>query len=296
MTILRFGQILFIKQLQIGRKPQYFASDMKYYCSYVPQNYEFIKVETAGEKKNIGLITLNRPKALNALCEKLITELNDAMLKFDTNDNIGAIIVTGSEKAFAAGADIKEMKNNTYAYNIRNKFLNNWNCISRISKPVIAAVNGYALGGGCELAMMCDIIYAGDTAKFGQPEITIGTIPGAGGTQRLTRVIGKSKAMEMVLTGEQINAKEAEKNGLVSKIFPANKLVAEAIKLGEKIASHSQLIVAMAKESVNIAYETTLKEGLHFEKKIFHGTFATDDRKEGMTAFIEKRSPKFNNQ
>lgn len=217
------------------------------------------------EKKNIGLITLNRPKALNALCEKLITELNDAMLKFDTNNNIGAIIITGSEKAFAAGADIKEMKNNTFAYNIRNKFLNNWN-ISEISKPVIAAVNGYALGGGCELAMMCDIIYAGDTAKFGQPEITIGTIPGAGGTQRLTRIIGKSKAMEMVLTGKQINAEEAEKNGLVSKIFPANKLIAEAIKLGEKIASHSQLIVAMAKESVNIAYETTLKEGLHFEK------------------------------
>ncbi|XP_003692568.1 probable enoyl-CoA hydratase, mitochondrial [Apis florea] len=294
MTILRIGQIL-VKQLQIGQKPQYFVSNMKY-CSYVPQNYEFIKVETAGEKKNIGLITLNRPKALNALCEKLITELNDAMLKFDTNDNIGAIIVTGSEKAFAAGADIKEMKNNTYAYNIRNKFLNNWNYISRISKPVIAAVNGYALGGGCELAMMCDIIYAGDTAKFGQPEITIGTIPGAGGTQRLTRIIGKSKAMEMVLTGEQINAEEAEKNGLVSKIFPANKLVAEAIKLGEKIASHSQLIVAMAKESVNIAYETTLEEGLHFEKKIFHGTFATEDRKEGMTAFIEKRLPKFKNQ
>ncbi|CAL7942156.1 unnamed protein product [Xylocopa violacea] len=295
MATTRVGQILFSKGLQIGRKPQYFASDVKYYCCQV-QNYEFIKVETAGEKKNVGLITLSRPKALNALCDQLMIELNDAVTKMDQNDNIGAIVVTGSEKAFAAGADIKQMQSNTYAQTMRGNFLSTWDTVSRITKPVIAAVNGYALGGGCELAMMCDIIYAGDKAKFGQPEIAIGTIPGAGGTQRLTRVVGKSKAMEMVLTGNQITAEEAEKSGLVSKVFPADKLVAEAVKLGEKIASHSQLIVGMAKESVNTAYETTLKEGLHFEKRMFHGTFATADRKEGMTAFVEKRPPKFTNQ
>ncbi|XP_076236689.1 enoyl-CoA hydratase, short chain 1 isoform X2 [Calliopsis andreniformis] len=259
-------------------------------------NYEFIKVETTGEKKNVGLITLNRPKALNALCDKLMNEVNDAVSKFDKSESIGAIVLTGSEKAFAAGADIKEMQGNTYSQTMRGNFLTSWDGVSRASKPVIAAVNGYALGGGCELAMMCDIIYAGEKAKFGQPEIAIGTIPGAGGTQRLTRIVGKSKAMEMVLTGNQITAEEAEKSGLVSKIFPADKLLAEAIKLGEKIASHSQLIVAMAKESVNTAYETTLKEGLHFEKRMFHATFATADRKEGMTAFIEKRPPKFTNQ
>ncbi|XP_033319992.1 probable enoyl-CoA hydratase, mitochondrial [Bombus bifarius] len=296
MATIRVGQILFNKGLQIGQKPQYFARNVKYYCCQAQQNYEFIKVDIAGEKKNVGLVTLNRPKALNALCDKLMTELNNAVNKLDTNDSIGAIVLTGSEKAFAAGADIKEMQNNTYSQTIRGNFLTSWDAITRTSKPVIAAVNGYALGGGCELAMMCDIIYAGDKAKFGQPEIIIGTIPGAGGTQRLTRVIGKSKAMEMVLTGGQITAEEAEKCGLVSKIFPAEKLVAEAIKLGEIIASHSQLIVSMAKESVNTAYETTLKEGLHFEKRMFHGTFATSDRKEGMSAFIEKRPPNFTNQ
>lgn len=296
MAATRVRQILFNKGLQIGRKPQYFKSNVKYYCCQVQQNYEFIKVETAGEKKNVGLITLNRPKALNALCNKLMTELNDAVAKLDMDDSVSAIVLTGSEKAFAAGADIKEMQNNSYSQTIRGNFLAHWDGITRISKPVIAAVNGYALGGGCELAMMCDIIYAGDKAKFGQPEIIIGTIPGAGGTQRLTRAIGKSKAMEMVLTGSQITAEEAEKSGLVSKVFPADKLVAEAVKLGEVIACHSQLIVAMAKESVNTAYETTLREGLHFEKRMFHGTFATADRKEGMTAFIEKRPPKFNNQ
>ncbi|KOX73392.1 putative enoyl-CoA hydratase, mitochondrial [Melipona quadrifasciata] len=285
MAATKVRQILFNKGLQIGRKPQYFKSNVKYYCCQVQQNYEFIKVETAGEKKNVGLVTLNRPKALNALCNKLMTELNDAVAKLDMDDSVSAIVLTGSEKAFAAGADIKEMQNNSYSQTIRGNFLAHWDSITRVSKPVIAAVNGYALGGGCELAMMCDIIYAGDKAKFGQPEIIIGTIPGAGGTQRLTRAIGKSKAMEMVLTGS-----------LVSKVFPADKLVAEAVKLGEVIACHSQLIVAMAKESVNTAYETTLREGLHFEKRMFHGTFATADRKEGMTAFIEKRPPKFNNQ
>ncbi|XP_076300312.1 enoyl-CoA hydratase, short chain 1 isoform X1 [Lasioglossum baleicum] len=291
----RVGQFLFAKTLQAGRNPQQFATNVRYYCCHI-KNYELIKVETTGEKKNVGLITLNRPKALNALCDDLMMEINQAVSKFDGDDSVGAIVITGSEKAFAAGADIKEMQNNTYPQTMKGNFLSTWDAVSRVTKPVIAAVNGYALGGGCELAMMCDIIYAGDKAKFGQPEIAIGTIPGAGGTQRLTRAIGKSKAMELVLSGVQITAEEAEKSGLVSKVVPADKLVAEAVKLGEKIASHSQLIVAMAKESVNTAYETTLREGLHFEKRMFHGTFATGDRKEGMTAFIEKRPPNFKNQ
>lgn len=260
------------------------------------KTYELIKVETTGEKNNVALITLNRPKALNALCNQLMTELNEVIGELDKNDNVGAIVITGSEKAFAAGADIKEMVNNTYSHSMKGNFLSFWNSVSKVVKPVIAAVNGYALGGGCELAMMCDIIYAGDKAKFGQPEIAIGTIPGAGGTQRLTRIVGKSKAMEIVLSGNPITAEEAEKCGLVSKVFPSDKVVQEAIKLGEKIASHSQLIVSMAKESVNMAYETTLQEGLHFEKRMFHGTFATADRKEGMIAFTEKRPPKFTNQ
>ncbi|KAF5270188.1 hypothetical protein FQR65_LT05668 [Abscondita terminalis] len=256
-------------------------------------NYEYIKVEKAGKKSNIGIVTLNRPKALNALCDALMIEVAKALKKFEADDSIGAIILTGSEKAFAAGADIKEMQNITYSQCITKNFLSGWDHITKIKKPVIAAVNGYALGGGCEVAMMCDIIYAGDKAKFGQPEILIGTIPGAGGTQRLIRSVGKSKAMEIVLTGNQITAQEAEKMGLVSKIFPPEKLLEETIKLGEKIASNSPIAVALAKESVNTALETTLAEGLHFEKRAFHGTFATKDRKEGMTAFIEKRPPNF---
>lgn len=295
MATTRLGQIIFSRVSYAIRKPQQYASLVKFY-SCQTNSYEFIKVEATGEKKNIGLITLNRPKALNALCNQLMFEVNDAVQKFDEDESIGAVVITGSEKAFAAGADIKEMVNNTYSQTMKGNFLSFWNGVSKAVKPVIAAVNGYALGGGCELAMMCDIIYAGEKARFGQPEIAIGTIPGAGGTQRLTRVIGKSKAMEMVLTGNQITAEEAEKSGLVSKVFPSDKVVQEAIKLGEKIASHSQLIVAMAKESVNTAYETTLQEGLHFEKRMFHGTFATADRKEGMTAFTEKRPPKFTNQ
>ncbi|GFG33558.1 hypothetical protein Cfor_12309, partial [Coptotermes formosanus] len=214
-------------------------------------SYEFIITETKGEKKNVGLITLNRPKALNALCDGLMREVSDAVDKFENDDNIGALVITGSEKAFAAGADIKEMQHNTYSKNVRGNFLTHWNRVASCRKPVIAAVNGYALGGGCELAMMCDIIYAGDKAKFGQPEIAIGTIPGAGGTQRLPRYIGKSKAMEIALTGTPITAQEAEKAGLVSKVFPPDQLVTEAVKLGEKISSHSQLIVALCKESVN---------------------------------------------
>ncbi|XP_065159767.1 enoyl-CoA hydratase, mitochondrial [Atheta coriaria] len=263
---------------------------------YSAGSYEFIKVEVVGEQKNVGLITLNRPKALNALCNGLMLEVNNVIRDFESDKKVGAIVITGSEKAFAAGADIKEMQNNTYAQCIRSNFLNHWNGVAQCRKPVIAAVNGFALGGGCELAMMCDIIYAGETAKFGQPEILLGTIPGAGGTQRLTRYVGKSKAMEMTLTGNQVNAVEAEKMGLVSKVFPVGSLVDEAIKLAEKIGKNSPLIVALCKEAVNTAYETTLAEGLHFEKRTFHATFATKDRLEGMTAFVEKRAANFTNE
>lgn len=259
-------------------------------------SYEYIKTSVAGEKSNVALITLNRPKALNALCNGLMSELSEALNTFDKDDKIAAIVLTGSEKAFAAGADIKEMQNNTYSKCIRGNFLADWTQVARVQKPIIAAVNGYALGGGCELAMMCDIIYAGDKAKFGQPEIAIGTIPGAGGTQRLTRVVGKSKAMEICLTGNMIDAAEAEKTGLVSKVFPADQLVEKAVQLGEKIGTHSALIVQLCKESVNTAYETTLQEGLKFEKRTFHATFSTKDRKEGMTAFVEKRPPNFTSE
>ncbi|XP_071443361.1 enoyl-CoA hydratase, mitochondrial [Hetaerina americana] len=257
------------------------------------KSYEYIIAEKKGEKQNVGLITLNRPKALNALCDALMREVNDALSNFESDSTIGAVVLTGSEKAFAAGADIKEMKNHTYSLTITQNFLAHWSAVSQCRKPVIAAVNGYALGGGCELAMMCDIIYAGDKAKFGQPEITIGTIPGAGGTQRLTRVVGKSKAMEMCLTGTPISSQEAEKLGLVSKVVPADQLLTEAVKLAEKIASQSKLTTVMCKEAVNAAYETTLSQGLLFEKRMFHGTFATADQKEGMAAFAEKRPPNF---
>uniref|UniRef100_A0A914DII5 enoyl-CoA hydratase n=1 Tax=Acrobeloides nanus TaxID=290746 RepID=A0A914DII5_9BILA len=266
---------------------------------------EMIKVEKVGEKKNVGLITLNRPNALNALCKQLMDEISETLIELDKDSSVGAIVITGSEKAFAAGADIKEMQNMEFAKVFNGGFLENWTQVTKTKKPVIAAVNGYALGGGCELAMMCDIIYAGDKTQFGQPEINIGTIPGAGGTQRLPRAIGKSLAMEMVLTGDRISADEALKSGLVSKVFPSNKLVSEAVKLGEKIAAQSPLIVAMAKEAVNKSYEQTLNEGLHFERRIFHTTFSTveiyfhfftqnifnNDHREGMIAFGEKRKP-----
>lgn len=204
-----------------------------------------------------------------------MSELSNALDEIEANKNVAVVVITGSEKAFAAGADIKEMKDNTFAQCFAGNFLNNWNRVARMQKPVIAAVNGYALGGGCELAMMCDIIYAGDKAKFGQPEVTIGTTPGAGGSQRTPRALGKSKAMEMCLTGNMIDAQEAEKAGLVSKVIPADKLVEEAVKLGDKIASHSQLIVQMIKEQVNTAYETPLNEGLKFERRGFHASFGT---------------------
>jgi len=254
---------------------------------------EFIKVDVVGANKNVGLITLNRPKALNALCLGLMDEVADQIVSFDNDKSIGAIVLTGSQKAFAAGADIKEMVSMDLPRCYESGFLENWSQVSKSKKPTIAAVNGYALGGGCELAMSCDIIYAGDKAEFGQPEILIGTIPGAGGSQRLTRAVGKSLSMEMCLTGDRIKAEEALKRGLVSKIFPAEQLVDEAVKLAEKIASNSPLINIMAKEAVNRAFETTLQEGLLFERRMFHTTFSTNDRKEGMSAFAEKRKAKW---
>jgi len=251
--------------------------------------YENIIVETRG---NVGLITLNRPKALNALCIALIDELGRALDTFEADDAIGCMVLTGSEKAFAAGADIKEMKDKTYAQAYGEDFITvGWERLARTRKPVIAAVAGYALGGGCEIAMMCDIVIAADTAKFGQPEITIGTIPGSGGTQRLTRAVGKAKAMEMCLTGRMMDAEEAERSGLVARVVPAADLMAEAMKTADKIAALSRPIVMMAKEAVNRAYETTLAEGIKFERRVFHATFATADQKEGMSAFAEKRPP-----
>jgi enoyl-CoA hydratase len=252
---------------------------------------EHILVETRGA---VGLITLNRPQAMNALCDALMVELGAALRAFDADDAVGAIVLTGSEKAFAAGADIKEMKDRDFAAVAKDDFIGNrWETILEIRKPVIAAVAGFALGGGCELAMMCDTIIAADTARFGQPEITLGVIPGAGGTQRLTRAVGKAKAMEMILTGRMMDAAEAERAGLVSRIVPAAELVAEAVKVAEKIATLSRPAVAMAKEAVNVAFETALSEGVRFERRVFQSCFALADRAEGMAAFVEKRKPVF---
>ncbi|XP_072484556.1 enoyl-CoA hydratase, mitochondrial [Notamacropus eugenii] len=256
-------------------------------------DFKYIISEKKGKKNNVGLIQLNRPKALNALCQPLINEMNQALMTFQEDPSIGAIVLTGSEKSFAAGADIKEMSDKTLQFCYSEKLLKGWDNMSQVTKPIIAAVNGFALGGGCELALMCDIIYAGENAQFGQPEILIGTIPGGGGTQRLTRVVGKSLAMEMVLTGDRISAQEAKQAGLISKIFPVEKLVEEAIQCAEKIANNSKIVTQMAKESVNAAFETTLAEGIRLEKKLFFSTFATDDQKEGMSAFVEKRKANF---
>ena len=255
--------------------------------------YKTIIVETRGR---VGLITLNRPKALNALNAELISELNQALDRYESDDEVGAIVVTGSERAFAAGADIKEMQEKSFGDVIRNDFIAPWERITRCRKPVIAAVAGYALGGGCELAMMCDIIIAADTAKFGQPEITLGTLPGSGGTQRLTRAVGKSKAMEMILTGRIMDAEEAERANLVSRVVAAEDVVDEAITTAERIADMSMPVVAMAKEAINRAYETTLSEGVRFERRLFQASFATEDRAEGMAAFTEKRQPAFVNR
>jgi enoyl-CoA hydratase len=256
--------------------------------------FENLIVDKRGK---VGLITLNRPKAMNALCQDMMDELSAVLDDFEADKDIRAIVITGSEKAFAAGADIKEMAPKNFIDVYKEDFITkNWERVTRCRKPVIAAVAGFALGGGCELAMMCDMIIAADTAKFGQPEITIGTIPGAGGTQRLTRLIGKSKAMEMVLTGRMIDAGEAERAGLVARIVPASELLAEALKTAEKIAGFSGPAVMMAKESINRADESALSEGLRFERRLFHATFATEDQKEGMAAFTEKRPAAFKDQ
>ncbi|RVT97383.1 enoyl-CoA hydratase [Rhodovarius crocodyli] len=252
--------------------------------------YEMILAETHGPT---AVIRLNRPKALNALCDQLMAELGEALRGYDADDAIFSIILTGSEKAFAAGADIKEMKDRVFPDVYLNDFIAKWEVVTTIRKPVIAAVAGFALGGGCELAMMCDFILAAENAKFGQPEINLGVIPGAGGTQRLTRAVGKAKAMELVLTGRFMDAAEAERAGLVSRIVPTETLLEEALKVGEKLASLSRPATAMAKEAVNRAFESTLAEGIRFERRLFQGLFATADQKEGMSAFAEKRPAQF---
>lgn len=255
--------------------------------------YETILVETRGR---VGLITLNRPKALNALNSEVLKDVVAAAEAFEADPKIGAIVLTGSEKAFAAGADIKEMHTKSYIDMYMEDFFSGWDAFTRIRKPIIAAVSGYALGGGCELAMMCDFIIAGDNAKFGQPEITLGVMPGMGGSQRLTRFVGKSKAMDMCLTGRMMDAAEAERAGLVSRVVPAGELIEEAIKAASKIAEFSLPAVMMTKEAVNRSYETFLGEGLRFERRVFHAMFSLDDQKEGMAAFSEKRSANFRNR
>jgi enoyl-CoA hydratase len=256
-------------------------------------SYETILVET---KDKVGVITLNRPKALNALNDQLMDELGQALQQFDQNDDIGCIVLTGSEKAFAAGADIVLMANYTYMDAFKGNYVTkNWEHIRQIRKPVIAAVSGYALGGGCELAMMCDFIIASETAKFGQPEIKLATIPGCGGTQRLPRAISKSKAMDMCLTARMMDAQEAERAGLVSRVVASDKLLEETMAAAATIANMSLPVVMMIKDSVNRAYETTLSEGIQYERRMFYSTFASDDQKEGMKAFLEKRPPQFKN-
>jgi enoyl-CoA hydratase len=256
-------------------------------------NYENILVETRGR---VGLITLNRPKALNALNDQLMDEVGHALLAFDASNAIGCMVITGSEKAFAAGADIAAMAKFTYPAVMQDSFITrNWETINRIRKPVIAAVSGFALGGGCELAMMCDFIIASDTAKFGQPEIKIGIMPGAGGTQRLPRAVSKSKAMDMCLTARMMDAQEAERAGLVSRVVPADQLMAETMKAADSIAQYPLAAVLLIKESVNQAYQAPLSDGVLFERRVFHSLFATADQKEGMAAFLEKRAPNFSN-
>jgi enoyl-CoA hydratase len=255
--------------------------------------YETLLIETDGA---VGIITLNRPDALNALNSKLCAELADQLAAWESDAAIGCVVLTGAGRAFAAGADIKEMAPQSYmdVYK-RDMFAGFERAVSTFRKPLVAAVNGFALGGGCELAMMCDFILASETAKFGQPEINLGVMPGIGGTQRLTRFVGKSKAMEMCLTGRMMDAAEAERSGLVSRVLPADRLKAEAIAAAKKIASQSQPIAMMTKEAVNVAYETTLAQGVVFERRLFHAMFATSDQKEGMSAFIDKRPANFSN-
>ena len=255
--------------------------------------YETILVETRGK---VGLITLNRPKALNALNTTVLREVVQELKSMDADARVGAIVLTGSEKAFAAGADIKEMQPKTYVEAFMEDFFAGWEEVTRVRKPIIAAVAGYALGGGCELAMLCDFIIAAENAKFGQPEITLGVMPGMGGSQRLTRFVGKSKAMDMCLTGRMMDAAEAERSGLVSRVVPTPDLLDEALRAAQKIADFSLPAVMMAKEAVNRSYETTLSEGLRFERRVFHSMFALEDQKEGMAAFSEKRTANFSNR
>jgi enoyl-CoA hydratase len=253
--------------------------------------YEFIHATTRGR---VALITLNRPKQMNALSPKLMQELGEALYGFDADDGVGAIVITGNEKAFAAGADITVMKNYSYMDAFRTNYITrDWEHIRNIRKPVIAAVAGYALGGGNELAMMCDIVIAADNAKFGQPEVNLGVSPGAGGTQRLARFASKAKAMDLCLTARMMDAAEAERAGIVSRVVALDKLMDEAMAVADRIASYSLPVVMMIKETVNRAYETTLSEGVHYERRIFHSMFSLDDQKEGMAAFVEKRKPDF---
>ena len=255
--------------------------------------YQNIIVETRGK---IGIIRLSRPQALNALNAALIAELTQAVQAFEAHAGIACMIVTGSEKAFAAGADIKEMAEKSYMDAFMGDFAADWDALSRARKPTVAAVAGFALGGGCELAMMCDMVIAADTARFGQPEIKLGVIPGIGGTQRLTRAVGKAKAMDLCLTGRMMDAAEAERAGLVARVVPAASLMNEAMKVAETIASMSLPALMIAKESLNRAFETTLAEGMKFERRVFHSLFATADQKEGMAAFVAKRPAKFENR
>jgi len=256
--------------------------------------YQNILTEVRGR---VGLITLNRPKQLNALNDALMDELSAALGAYDADDAIGAIVITGSERAFAAGADIQAMKDYSYMDVYRGDFITrNWERLRTVRKPVIAAVGGVALGGGCELAMMCDIVLAADSARFGQPEIKPGVIPGAGGTQRLPRAVGKSKAMDLILTGRMMDAQEAERAGLVARVVPADKLLDEALAVATVICEYSLPAVMMAKESINRAFESSLGDGIHFERRLFHSLFATEDQKEGMRAFAEKRKPSFRNR
>lgn len=256
--------------------------------------YNTLLIEIDGP---VGIITLNRPKALNAFNNELMTELTAALDEFEASADIGCIVITGSQKAFAAGADIKEMQAHDYMSAYGEDFITrNWERVARCRKPVIAAVSGYALGGGCELAMMCDMIIAADNAKFGQPEINLGVSPGAGGTQRLTRFVGKSKAMDMILTGRMMDAEEAERSGLVSRVFPVDSLMDEVRGIAKTVAEKSRPIAMLTKEAVNAAYETMLAQGVTFERRLFHSMFATEDQAEGMAAFVEKRDPHFKNK
>jgi enoyl-CoA hydratase len=256
--------------------------------------YNTILTQTEGK---VALITLNRPHVLNALNDELMDELGDALLKFDADDAIACIVITGSEKAFAAGADISKMAQYDFQDTYRNNFITrNWETICKVRKPVIAAVSGFALGGGCELAMMCDMIIAADNAKFAQPEIKLGIIPGSGGTQRLTRAVSKSKAMDLCLTGRMMDAAEAERSGLVARVYPVEQLMSETMAIAQTIAAMPLLTLMMVKETVNAAYETTLTEGIRFERRLFHACFGTEDQKEGMAAFLEKRPAQFKNR